>query len=1162
MHPLPLALSFLLGAPFPDLPSAQSPRPSRAVAASAGGLIPEGDQSAILVMANPAPGDLSQDGIVSLTGAELAAAIGSFSGVDFDHVGVAVGDRGPLPDRTDSVRTASGLPLLPIRRVDLDGDGIFELGDRIEFHAHGPSHWAPHSIWPDSLQELVVHPWDLERRYLVRLDAPTGSPDLPVVERSDSPRSFSSTLRPVWAGKHILLESDDTLHSGREWFWSMAERKGLLPAALAHPATRDLPGLVSPTATAVVRLALDYPGFSDTLRTVGASSRLLGTSGHQVAWSISGLKPSGNEYRWSLSSQPDARFESYTVHYQYSPSIADAAPFPAPRRGAFQMAIQGARLSDTLVALEQGVARRLIPLRDGLLRDSAATLDTWYVPLRAKEPSYRLLAWKPPADKQISPPDEFAKSFDRDLVVVAPDSFLDVASQYARFRSDARRTRPFPTSILRAEDVWLMHGNGSRDPLALRSAFALARDRWGASHALLFGGGHFDSRGLRGFGIPPIPIWTQNRKATDAILQYLDPGDGLGQLQDIALGRIPARNRSEALNWFSKLRTFEDPGLASTGLWRNTFLATADDLQVRRKGEALDDFTDSSGHTRSSERILDAILKVRPWLNVRKVYLVQFPANALLEKPEAQTALVDELGRGVVAFNYMGHGASDILSDERFLDTRSAITRLRNGNTPFLFFAGSCTVGRHDMIDSRGLSDALVVADRLGAFAAVSGTRISYGSPNESLAMHFWTNLFQSGPDATPTTLGEALMKAGNTANRVNSDIYNLLGDPAMVPFPAGSPMTLDAAPKSLAALDTIRLTGRADARVRITLQTRPSIQRGVYVHRSSSYKDTDSTGPLKAGERTYTQEFETPGRSLLSVSTEAASGIYSTLLRIPTRIPFGDTASLSLYAWDPATLRDSGAITHGIPLAGVADRISDDRTGPDIRILPCDSSWTGGHAFGRRAEVPSPFCLNIALEDSSGISTSDAPDEGIILSIPGTKPPWHPQDVVEGLEFSRVWTRLVLDAETFKPGRTYPLQVFARDLMGNASTASVDLHIRAAGQIDLYEVFNRPNPVKGDATIFHFKLLADADSNGTVPQTLQASIRIHTLSGKLVRVLRTELSEVGQPRPRAVWDMRDSFRNEVANGLYPYVVRLRVKDTEGGNWREIERRGIVAVSR
>lgn len=888
MHPLPFALSFLLGAPFPEFRSSPSPAAHRVAATSVGPLLPWGDQCAILIMANPAPGDLSQDGIVSLTGAELAAAIGSFSGVDFDHVGVAAGDRGPLPDRTDSVHTASGLPLLPIRRVDLDGDGIFELGDRIEFHAHGPSHWAPHPDWPDSLRELVVHPWDLERRYLVRLDAPTGSPDLPVVERTGSPRNFSSTLRPVWAGKHLLLESDDTLHSGREWFWSMAERKGLLPGALAHPATRDLPGLASSTATAVIRLALDYPGSSDTLRAVGGSSRLLGTSGYQAAWSISGLKSSGNEYRWTLSSQTNARFESYTVHYQHAPSITEPVPFPAPIRGAFQMAIQGARVSDTLVAIEQGVARRLIPLRDGLLRDSAPTLDTWYVPLRAKEPGYRLLAWKQPTGKLISAPEEFSKTFDRDLVVVAPDSFLDVASQYAGFRSDARRTRPFTTSILRAEDVWLLHGNGSRDPLALRSAFALARNRWGASHALLLGGGHFDPRGLRGLGIPPIPIWTQNRMATDAILQYLDPGEVMGteRGQDIALGRIPARNRREAQNWISKLRTFEDPGIASTGLWRNTFLATADDLQVQRGGEALDDFTGSSGHTRSSERILDAILEVRPWLNVRKVYLVQFPANALLEKPEAQTALVDELGRGVVAFNYMGHGASDILSDERFLDTRSAITRLRNGNTPFLFFAGSCTVGRHDMIDSRGLSEALVVADRLGAFAAVSGTRVSYGAPNESLAVHFWTNLFRSAPGAIPTTLGEALMKAGNTAERTNSDIYNLLGDPAMAPFPAGSPMALNAAPKSLAALDTIRLTGRADARVRITLQTRPSIQTGVYVHRSASYKDTDSTGPLKAGERTYTQEFETPGRSLLSVSTEAVSGSYSTLLRTPPASP------------------------------------------------------------------------------------------------------------------------------------------------------------------------------------------------------------------------------------------------------------------------------------
>ena len=119
-----------------------------------------------------------------------------------------------------------------------------------------------------------------------------------------------------------------------------------------------------------------------------------------------------------------------------------------------------------------------------------------------------------------------------------------------------------------------------------------------------------------------------------------------------------------------------------------------------------------------------------------------------------------------------------------------------------------------------------------------------------------------------------------------------------------------------------------------------------------------------------------------------------------------------------------------------------------------------------------------------------------------------------------------------------------------------------AAGETAPTEASPPPTPPKGHATTFYFKLLADADSNGTIPQTVQASIRIHTLSGKLVRILQTDLTDVGHPRPRAVWDLKDAFRNEVANGLYPYSVLLRVRDPNTRNWRQTEKRGIVAVSR
>jgi|GEM_PF-1861911 len=1142
--------------------------------------LPEGDQSLVYTVRNPAVGDPSNDRVTSITGEQIRSVLGSLAGVDFDRVAVGSGAMGPVGLFADSAIPAPGLSLIPIRRIDKDGDGVFDAEDRIEFYAQGPSFWtrdADDSALGENMRSLSIHPWDMSRRYLIRLDATQGSPELAVGKEPGAPVSVAFTLRPAWAGKHTGVRVPELgqagtpdYESGIMWFWHWVDSARLDSSELRHGASDALPGLEGTTGVGVVRFggvgsvrSQHLPSTGDVLRTYAGPSTFGATSGVKIAWNLTGLKSSGNRYTWSAAGA-GWDFESYTVHYPYAPSKAALVPFPAPRVGAFSLPVKDASLTDSVVVVENGVGVRILPLAGARLRDSATVPGTWYVPATAvAAPSSALARWRAPTASQVLAPSQMSGTLSAQLVIVAPDSFVDLAVEHASFRSDSRRVRPLTTRVVRTDDLWLLWGHGSQDPLAIRDMLRHARAQWGTTHVLILGGGHFDPRGVTGAVPGPIPTWEDYDVGTDAVLAFLDPGEmdtrvisnPGNRIADVAVGRIPARSRAEASAVLAKIRLWEDPTVASPGPWRNTFLATADDMIVRKDGGSPDPINGTSGHTEASERIMGAIASARSWAQFRKVYEVEYPMNAVLEKPDAQRALLDQLNRGVAAMQYMGHGGSDILSDERLLDTRSALLGLSNSQAPFIFYAGSCTVGRHDMTSSRGFSEALVVAANKGAVASIAGTRPSYPDNNESLSKAFWEFVLRHASDGSPRTIGEAFQLANNSfaasaqdgQNRYsNSSVYNLLGDPAMVPFPAGSPLSMDNGPDTLSALDTYDLLGSAESNVQVSLVGPPTAKTATYT----------------SGESTYIQRYVSPGRTLVSVRANASGGKYNAHIITPARIPFGDTASIVAYGWNPATLRDSAVVDRQVILSGVGSNTSSDKEGPRIRVLPCDSSWSAGQPFGKAVEVPVPFCLNIFFDDSSGISSSDGPDEGVILSVPGTLDPWHPTEIEEGANYTQAWTRLSLDAATFSAGKTYPLQIFARDLMGNASLASLEIHTRKAGEVDLYEVFNRPNPAKGASTTFYFKLLSDADSNGVVPSTVQASIRIHTISGKLVRILRTDLSEVGTPRPRAIWDLKDSFRNEVANGLYPYTVILRVKSEEGGNWRQIEKRGIVAVSR
>ncbi len=1092
-----------------------------------------------------------EDGVVRLKGSQIAKILGGWA---FSNIAVYSG----VPDTVSSTipdsLVAPGLRPIPIRRLDRNRDGLLDPDDEIWFWGRGPNRWKPRDEGAPGWS-YSIHPYSRKREFLVRLDAPEGSPELAPGARGTAPAVVENVLQPLWVGTpdklkdvvigSVPLQTESDL--GKDWYWIAAEAEGVVTVPLDGLA---FPGRVGDSAWVRPRIAktgwfLDGEDRIDSLGIAGRANRWsLPDPGDRV-WVGTGLDASTKAFDFFFSGSRLA-IAGLNLSYRRNLSKSDSVLFPAPGVGALDIKVAARGLC---WVLEEGVAVRTCVIEAGRLRDSARIPDTWYAvfPEATSGTGALVAPWSPPAQSHVVK--DFVADRSADVLVVAPTSMLDEAQAYATHREAAFQVRKMKVAIVRTEDIYQLWSGGQMDPNGIRDAIRWAHKRWGVSHVLLFGAGHVDPRQVMGPAFDVlVPHWEDGSMSTDDYFGYLAPGNptssGSTHTMDVAVGRVPARTASEAKAWLEKLKVFEDPARAEFGPWRNTIIPSADDAW---KGVHPDG---NGNHTNQMEGVAEAMFALRPWLRLEKLYMVDYPANSTRQKPEAARDLQNLLNRGAIGFTYLGHGGISILADENLMDVSVIDRTLVNSRTPYLFFAGSCTVGRNDVPGVRGLTEAMVVAPGKGAVSGIAGTRPTYPDGNQRISAEFWRRVVDT---LAPVTIGEALVgsKDGTGGGLVlsysNQDAYNLLGDPALVLVPCGIWVALDSIQDTISALSRIQLRGKADkaSRFHARLELEP---------------DTDTAE--RASDQQAYQVYRRSPNQMLALQSNVSGDSLSATLQIPARIAFGDSAVLRVYTWNPATRTDGGAVLAPRVLLGTDSAGKVESDGPEIAVRPCDSSWSGGVAYGKTARIPVPFCILVDLFDSSGISSERGPDEGVVFAVPGTRDPWHP-DLRQDADFRRASAQFVIDSTAMRAGNTYSFDVSARDLMGNLSRSRVQLEVTEDAEVSLYEVFNSPNPVRaGETTSFFFKLAGEPDTNGTVDSRIQASVRIHTLSGKLVRVLRTELSKVTQPRPRAVWDLRDSFGSPLANGLYPYTVVLRAPNATGTGTTEIVRKGVVAISR
>jgi len=1076
---------------------------------------------------------------------------------------------GTSPDTlTEAMRNdlEPGLTEQPILIRDVQNNGIFDTGDTLLFLGWGTSLWKRVDLEDSTMAGSGMEYYFSSSPYTYRQVFLLGAggagarmETLPVVSGQGQAPDWKRYVR---SEKDLYLRdayfglSSSTLEetTGKEWFWAWGQVDADVKVSASDISVaqlRTLPGLQGDSAWLGISM---YPHRSTSSsntksmqslskrmewvkvapsfqgKSLGTSTRLL--PGGTFVYAVGGALSNGNSISVDLpaNSVQNDRFNGVSLAYRWDPLQTAGGEWllPGSVGGRLRIAVPNGM---SLVKFVDFKPIGFLPVQNGFAEDSIGSdNDTRYYVSRldSLQPPVELKAVLP---RSASVDDPLAVSSRTEYLIIAPEEFQTSALKLKAFREGGEAVRSFRTSVVLAEDIYRYYTGGAPTPVALRDYLRYARARCPDLRlVLLAGDGHYDYRGIRPSSpVNHLPPYEAEDMSTDDFFVALDAGEAVkygSYALDLAIGRLPVNTVDEFEIYLKKVKEYEQTSIMDNDVWRNTVLLLADDAMQR-------DEVDGIQHTPQQERVsamIDSNALARNFaVDVRKLYLLQYERDASYQKPEAARDLISRLNQGALFAFYFGHGSSTLWADEGLLKVNS-IHELDNGPRYTILGSFACTVGRFDESQVTSLSEVFMKTSSKGAIASIGAMRETYPTPNEMLAKGILYNaLFTTG-----MTLGEAIQKAKGTAvssysfDRYNNEKYVLLGEPVIGMPDASLGISLDQVYDTLQALQKVELSGKVSTgsgklRVQVLEGTRSKV-----LAQDLGNGSTYSTTVLE------------PGNLIHSESMAMQNGSFSTQFVTPRKIAFGDTAAqIRIWAWSPGKVPVGRALLSRIAVAGTssyADSLQDD-VPPDIKIYPCVRSGTvAPYAEGQLVRLEIPACLEVAIEDSTGLDYREEADEGVSFEVAGHSDPWHPWPFLE--QTGRRAVARMQFGSRYSSGQ-YTFQVMAQDILGNISYRSLAVELAAASRQGLADVYNVPNPMGKRGTTFYFKDLS-GDRRSLV------TIQIFDQNGKLVQVIRDAKSGMSR------WDGRDFHGRLLANGLYHYVVQNAVFPSESGGRRQV----------
>lgn len=726
-----------------------------------------------------------------------------------------------------------------------------------------------------------------------------------------------------------------------------------------------------------------------------------------------------------------------------------------------------------------------------------------------------------------------------DMLIIYPKEFEAEAKDLAAHRTNFNKLK---VEIAQIDHVYNEFSSGAQDASAIRDFAKMLFERDpNFQFLLLMGDGSYNHRDI---GIEAdknlnwIPVYETRESLspiyafpTDDFYGLLSPDEGTTGLDgslDIAVGRITAQDVDQLKGIIAKIK-FYDKDPESMRDYRNRIVFVADDIEESWEAAFLE-------HS-ESELWARETRNVNQSFNSEKVYMdayqqVTTPGGQRV--PDCQEAISNNMFKGCLVINYMGHGGPRGWAQERILNANEDIPTWTNFERQPLMITATCSFGGYDNPNNFTAGEQALALDKGGAVGLYSTVRSVYQGANEVLTKSVFNEMYKK-KGYNGKAMGEILRQAKNNSgtDTDNNRKFAMLGDPSQrLMIPQYYVYTTAINGKSLSngnvidtvgALNSVKIEGVVTDSMKQVLS---NFNGRVFI---TIYDKELNIKTLKT-DKNFVQSFKTQNRVLFKGSAYVKNGVFSIRCVIPKDIDYRfGFAKISYYATDEK-LNDAAGydVTH-LVVGGAGKNPVIDDTPPIVEVFMDNEQFKSG---GLTSKNPT---LLIRLKDDVGFNVSGSSvghDLNAVLDD-------NVQNTYRLNDF--------FEAQTDDPSKgtvRFPLyklseglhkiSVKAWDVANNPGEGSTEFVVAENGKSAIEKVMNYPNPFIY-STRFEFR--------HHLPEVnIKAQIRIFSASGKLVKTIFADnvKSENGTVSEGIDWDGKDDFGNDLARGVYIYKVTIQ----------------------
>jgi hypothetical protein len=746
-----------------------------------------------------------------------------------------------------------------------------------------------------------------------------------------------------------------------------------------------------------------------------------------------------------------------------------------------------------------------------------------------------------------------------DMVIVTYPLFETKAQQIASIHETLDN---FNVAVVTPQQIYNEFSSGSQDISAIRNFMRMFYDRADSTgnypkYLLLFGDGSYDYKDRLPDNTNFVPTYQSfnslvpvSSYLTDDYYGILDSTEGYysnGAL-DMGIGRLPARNETDATAMVNKIEKYLNPdslyyetngcntySAEITGDWRNVTCFVADD-------------EDNNLHLEQAETLSGIADTISPDFNIQKIYLDAFKQQTSSEGsiyPDVNYLINERVKKGALIINYTGHGGETGWAHEGILQV-SDINSWTNINNMPVFVTATCEFSRFDEPSRTSAGELILLNPMGGGIALFTTTRVSFAYSNFNLNKSFCKEAFKKDSINEYPRFGDIIMRSKiDNGSIINIRNFVLLGDPALrLSYPENRIITTEINGDSISTNDdTLKSNSKIVVKgfVQDNFGQKMTNFNGVIYPTVFDKKITQKT--IGNDPQSIPYEFSTQENIIFKGKSTVTNGDFEFSFVVPENISVGyGPARISYFAKDSLTNAAGYYEDQDLIIGGTDPNSVQDNEGPAIRMFLNDTSFVSGGTIDK-----DPIFIAF-LEDSSGIQyTGYEIGRDIVATLDDNTSSSYIFNDYYIPEINSYQKGEIKYPFVSLPEGIHTLSLKVWDIANNSSEASMTFFVTKPGALSLKNILNYPNPFS-DNTCFYFE-------HNQPCCGVDVEIKIYSITGVLVKTISQSIPTTGAKFSTVCWDGRDDSGYYLTNGVYVYRIRVI---TANNSWLESASRLII----